>query len=307
MTIVLEDYRSSPGLDKELAALGYAAVQGWPDQRPVTPALVRSLLRPGGMTATTLAMHRDRNGRLLGAAALRWPATVTASGRLWGPIVHPTAQRAGLGRSLLDTLVGVLGSHPGVRFTTTEIPESRAAGWELFEQLGWRKDKPSALLARRLPAGIAVRTLVPVRPVRPGEYVDAALAELFTLDRPHLCASTARDTFARWSADARYTADGLLLAGEIDKLSGAALVYISRHDSDDEPAEALLSDVLMDSRLDPTDAAEVRTALVASALRMADGTDAAVARAFVDNLELRDTLQSMGFVEVDRIRYYIST
>jgi len=40
---------------------------------------------------------------------------------------------------------------------------------------------------------------------------------------------------------------------------------------------------------------------------MANGTDAAVARAFVDNLELRDNLQSMGFVEVDRIRHYIST
>ncbi len=306
MTILLEDYRSTPDLDAELAELGYASVQGWPDQRPLTPAMVRSLLRPGGMTATTLALHRDRNRRLVGAAALRWPATLSASGRLWGPVVHPSAQRAGVGRELLDTLVAVLRSRPGFQFTTTEIPEARVAGWSLFEQLGWRKDSPSTLLSRPLPAGLTVATTVPVRAIRPREYVASALAELFALARPHLCSSIARDTFARWSADARYTADGLLLAGETDRLSGAALVYPSRHNSPDEPAEALLSDVLVDDRLDPSRAAEVRTALVASALQMADGTGAAVARAVVNNPELRGTLQSMGFVEVDRIRHYVS-
>jgi GNAT superfamily N-acetyltransferase len=306
MTVLIEDYRSTPDLDAELAELGYAAVHGWPDQRPLTPAIVRSLLRPGGMTATTLALRRDRNGRLLGAAALRWPATLSASGRLWGPVVHPSAQRAGVGRELLDTLVAVLGSRPGFTFTTTDIPETRSAGWGIFERLGWRKDTPSTLLSRPLPAGLSVPTTVPVRAVRPREYVDAALAELFAHARPHLCPSIARDTFTRWSADARYTADGLLLVGEADKLSGAALVYPSRHDSTDEPAEALLSDILVDSRLDSTRAADVRTALVASALRMADDNGAAVARAFVDNPELRTTLQSMGFVEVDRIRHYVS-
>ncbi len=180
------------------------------------------------------------------------------------------------------------------------------AGWELFEKLGWRKDTPSTLLSRPLPAGLAIPTTVPVRAVRPREYVDAALAQLFALARPHLCPSIARDTFARWSADARYTAEGLLLACEPDNLAGAALVYPSRHDTPDEPAEALLSDVLIDSRLDPSSAAEVRTALVASALKMADGSGAAVARAVVDNPELRSTLQSMGFAEVDRIRHYVS-
>jgi GNAT superfamily N-acetyltransferase len=307
MTVLIEDYRSTPDLDAQLAELGYAAIHGWPDQRPLTPAIVRSLLRPGGMTATTLALSRDRNGRLLGAAALRWPATLSASGRLWGPIVHPTAQRMGVGRELLDTLVAVLVSRPGFQFTTTEIPESRAAGWVLFEQLGWRKDTPSTLLSRPLPAGIPVTTAVPVRAVRPREYVDAALAQLFARARPHLCPSIARDTFARWSADARYTPDGLLLAGEIEHLSGAVLVYPSRHDGTDEPGEALLSDVLIDSRLDPSDAADVRTALVSSALQMADGTGAAVARVVVDSPELRGTLQSMGFVEVDRIRHYVSS
>lgn len=307
MTVLIEDYRSTPELDAELAELAYAAIHGWSDQRPLTPAIVRSLLRPGGMTATTLALSRDRNGRLLGAAALRWPATLSASGRLWGPIVHPSAQRAGVGRELLDTLVSVLASRPGFRFTTTEIPETRVAGWGLFEQLGWRKGTPSTLLSRPLPAGISVQTTVPVRAVRPGEYVDAALADLFARARPHLCPSIARDTFARWSADARYCANGLLLAGDIHKLWGAALVYPSRHDGPDEPAEALLSDVLIDSQLNPSLAAEVRTALVASALEMADGSGAAVARAVVDNPDLRNTLQSMGFVEVDRIRHYVSS
>jgi ribosomal protein S18 acetylase RimI-like enzyme len=296
----------TPNLDGELAELGYVAVRGWPDQRPVTPAMIRSLLRPGGMTATTLAMQRDRSGRLVGAAALRWPATLSASGRLWGPIVHPTARNNGVGRELLATLMEVTRSHPGVRFTTTEIPESRAEGWKLFEHLGWRKQTPSTLLARPLPARLNVSTSVPVRSVRPGEYVDKALADLFALVRPHLCPSIARDTFARWSADARYTSDGLLLAGAPDDLSGAALVYLSRHSGPDEPAEALLSDILVSPKLDPILAAEVRTALIGAALAMADGSGVEVARAVVDNPELRSSLQSMGFVEMDRIRHYVS-
>jgi GNAT superfamily N-acetyltransferase len=306
MPILIEDYRSTPSLDSELADLGYAAVHGWPDQRPVTPSMVRSLLRPGGMTATTLALRRDRDGRLVGAAALRWPATISASGRLWGPVVHPSARRGGIGRELLSTLIEVASSHPGVRFTTTEIPESRAEGWKLFEQLGWRKETPCTLLARPLPAGLHVSTTVPVRAAAPGEYLDKALADLFGLARPHLCQSIARDTFARWKADARYTSDGLLLTGDTDRLRGAVLVYPSRHSGPSEPAEALLSDILVDTKLDRADAAEIRTALVAAALTMADGSGAEVFRAVVDNPELRATLQAMGFAEVDRIRHYVS-
>jgi GNAT superfamily N-acetyltransferase len=306
MTILIEDYRSTPDLDTELAELGYAAVHGWPDQRPLTPAMVRSLLRPGGMTATTLALRRDRDGRLVGAAALRWPATLSASGRLWGPLVHPSARHGGIGRELLSTLLEVAGSHPGVRFTTTEIPESRADGWKLFEQHGWRKETPSTLLARPLPARLNATTTVPVRCARPGEYLDKALADLYTLARPHLCQSIARDTFARWRADARYTSDGLLLTGETDSLTGALLVYPSRHGGPGEPAEALFSDVLVDTKLEPDEAAGIRTALVGAALDMADGSGAEVARAVVDSPELRTTLLSMGFVEVDRIRHYVS-
>ena len=45
-SISVVDYRSTPDLDADLADLTYAAVHGWPDQRPVTAALVRSWLRP---------------------------------------------------------------------------------------------------------------------------------------------------------------------------------------------------------------------------------------------------------------------
>jgi Acetyltransferase (GNAT) family len=131
------------------------------------------------MTATTLALHCGADGRLLGAAALRWPATIRASGRLWGPVVHPAARGAGLGRKLL-ALDEVLATHPGVKVTTTEIPESRAAGWALFEGLGWRREPRSTLLARALPAGMPVPTSVPVRPVHPGEYLNVALAALIS-------------------------------------------------------------------------------------------------------------------------------
>ena len=98
LTITVEDYRPSPALDEELASLGSTAIHGWPDQAPVDASLARAMLRPAGMTATTLALHRDADGRLLGGAAVRWPATLDAAGRLWGPIVHPDAARQGLGR-----------------------------------------------------------------------------------------------------------------------------------------------------------------------------------------------------------------
>jgi GNAT superfamily N-acetyltransferase len=304
MTVITQDYLPTKDLDTRLAELGYAAVRGWPDQRPVTGPMVRSLLRPAGMTATTLALHRDDDGQLLGAAALRWPATTTAAGRFWGPVVHPHARGIGLGRRLVAALEEVLATHPGVRFTTTEIPESRAAGWALFQSLGWRCEPVSSLLARALPARISVPTSVPVRPARHGEYLDAALSELVFSFRPQLCPSIARDTFARWSGDARYTPSGLLLAETPDGLAGAVLVYPNRHTTADEPAEALIADLLTCHKLVPEHATAVRATLVAAALQMADESGATIARAVADSQELEDTLRSAGFEPVDQIRHY---
>jgi hypothetical protein len=36
VTVIIEDYRSTRNVDAQLASLGYAAVHGWPDQRPLT-------------------------------------------------------------------------------------------------------------------------------------------------------------------------------------------------------------------------------------------------------------------------------
>ncbi len=91
--ITIADYQPQPTIDQELATLAYTAVQGWPDQRPITPALVASRLQPAGHAPpTVIAITRSPNGTLIGAAALRWPAYPTTPGRLWGPVIHPHHQ-----------------------------------------------------------------------------------------------------------------------------------------------------------------------------------------------------------------------
>src|SRR5262245_21495162 len=211
MTVVLEDYRSTWDLDHELGVVGYLAVRGGPDQRPINATVMNSLLRPVSMRATTLALSRDDDGHILGAAALRWPPTLDSTGWLWGPVVHPSMRGSGLGRELLAALTGVLAKHPGVKVATTEMSETRVAACNMFEDLGWRR-QPSALLVKTLPANVDVPPSLPVRPAQQGEYLHAALATLYATARPEDGLTAARDTFARWSADTRYTPAGLLLA-----------------------------------------------------------------------------------------------
>jgi GNAT superfamily N-acetyltransferase len=325
LTITIEDYRPHPELDADLASLGYAAVVGWPDQSPIDAALVRSLLRPAGMTATTLVLHRDSAGRLIAFAALRWPATLDEPGRLWGPVVHPDGRGNGLGRELMRSVSEVLARHPGVAMRTTDIPESRSQGRALIERAGWQVETTSVLFARDLaePVPAADPSGVTVRAMRQGEYVAPALEALVAATRPELGAAGARDAFARWTSDSRYTPDGLLLAEHDGTLLGAALVYPTRkpppaqpfggvaavppalaEGSGDEPAEALLDAVLTTPGLDPELSAQVRRALVAAALRAGAAAGAAVARAVVDDEELMATLRGAGFAVVDRFLRY---
>jgi GNAT superfamily N-acetyltransferase len=330
-SIDVVDYRSSACLDAELADLCYAVVRGWPDQRPTTASLVRSWLRPKGLTATTLALHHDADGRLDGAAALRWPGTSEATAHLWGPIVHPSTRRVGLGSALLSALVAVVAARPGVRVTTVAIPETRKAGWALYENAGWRWSGGACLLQRALPADTPPSTAVPVRTIRAGEYIAPALARLCADARPHVAYATARDTYSWWTADDRYKPDGLLLAEDASGLLGAALVYPLRHGcaaqangfdvgdddvgdddeghgedepAEDEPAEAQLADLITSTRLDDTVAARVTAALVGAFLRAGTGMGATVARAEAEDPGLADALLATGFEVADHVRYY---
>jgi GNAT superfamily N-acetyltransferase len=301
--ISVADYLPAPDLDTDLADLAYAAVHGWPDQRPYTAAFLRSRLRPRGMTATTLVLARQACGRLVAAAALRWPATLEDSGHLFGPIVHPDARGAGVGTDVLAAMIDVIAHRPGVRVTTIAVPESRTTGWALFERAGWTSVRTSVLLQRELPADILLTT-VPVRAPRPGEYLDPAIAALAAAARPDLSYAAARDTLAQWRDDERYTSDGLLLVDGPDGLIGAALVYPLAHPGTGEPAEARLEEVLIAERLEAETSAQVRAALVAASLHVGAAAGASVARAEVNDEDLVATLHGAGFEVVDRIRYY---
>jgi GNAT superfamily N-acetyltransferase len=303
-SMLVLDYRPDPALDNDLADLGYAALFGWPDQSPITASLIRSWLRPAGTTATTLALHRGNEGELLGAAALTWPSTLDAPGYLWGPVVHPAAQRGGVGSTLLGALSDVVAARPGIRVITSEIPETRKAGWALYERAGWRNTSTASLLTRSLPAPASLPTGVPVRTMRSGEYLDPELAELFAGARPELGYATARDTYTRWTSDERYDPDGLLLADGPDGLLGAALVYPVTHNRHGQPHEVTLADVIVRTTLAVEAAAGVREALVGAALDVGADLDAAVARAVVDDDDLIATLHAAGFNTVDQIRYY---
>jgi GNAT superfamily N-acetyltransferase len=318
-------YRPSACLDAELADLCYAVVRGWPDQRPITASLVRSILRPRGLTATTLALHHDADGRLDAAAALRWPATSEMTAHLWGPIVHPSTRRLGLGSALLSALINVVAARPGVGVTTLAIPETRKAGWALYENAGWHWSGGARLLQRTLPADTPASTAVAVRTIRAGEYIAPALARLYADARPDVAYATARDTYSWWTADDRYKPDGLLLAEDAGGLLGAALVYPLRHgcaaqdngfdvgDDDeghddgppqDEPAEAQLADLVTSRRLDDAGATQVTAALVGAFLRAGSGMGATVARAQAKDPGLADALLATGFEVADRMRYY---
>jgi GNAT superfamily N-acetyltransferase len=306
-SISVVDYRPEPALDNDLADLAYAAVHGWPDQAALTPAQIRSWLRATGTTATTLALYRDGADRLLAAAALRWPATLEEPGWLWGPMVHPSVQRGGLGTLLLGALSDVVSARPGVRVTSAEIPETRKAGWGLYERAGWHNCGTANLLTRTLPAALALTApaaTVPVRTARAGDYLDPALAELVASARPHLGYATARDTYTRWASDERYDPEGLLLVEGPDRLLGAAVVYPVTHNRYGEPHQAVFGDLVVRGDLDRYTGHVVRSALVAAGLQASVRLGASEARALAYDAAGTDTFVAAGFDVLDQVRYY---
>jgi GNAT superfamily N-acetyltransferase len=298
-TAPVAPYLPRTSLDAELAALGYAAVSGWPDQRPITAALVRSRLRPAGHAAATmLATHRDSAGRLVGAAALRWPSYPDTPGRLWGPIVHPAHRHQGIGTRLLTALATRIGD---CVILTAEIPTRRADTLRFYQTAGWHDAGTATLLKRRLPLP-ATADLPPdlrLRFPRPREDLTGPLARLAATADPS--SPAAADTFSRWSADERYTPAGLALADHHGRLTGVALAYPLAHSDAVEPAEVLLADLIAAPDNDTT---ALRGALITAALHQAATTvDATVARAVVGAPTLVKLLNELGFSHVDEVRY----
>ncbi|WP_180931199.1 GNAT family N-acetyltransferase [Streptomyces sp. AJS327] len=289
----LAHHPAHPQLDVELAQLGYACVHGWPDQRPITPALVRSRLAAPALAPPTLVVTiRTHQGELAAAAALRHPASPTATARLWGPLVHPTHQRHGLGHSLLNALTPHL-PPPGTRVTTAEIPQERTAATAFLTTRGWTADHGAVLLKAPLPLpAIPHPPDAIIRPARPGE-------DLTRIDALHAAARpgdpNATGAGVRWAADERFDPPCLTLAEADGRLLAAALVYPLAHTQPHaEPAEALLGDLLLHPQTHHRPAIALHTAR--RALEAAHQAGAHIVRAIVPEPDttLRELTHRLG-------------
>src|SRR5262249_1375454 len=144
---------------------------------------------------------------------------------------------------------------------------------------------------------------VEVRPARPGEYLNRAVADLILEAYPQRGHAAARDTFARWTTDERYRPDGLLLTGDGTGLSGAALVYAQPYGEAGEPPEAYIADLVVPPRLDDSTAGAVRAALVTAATKAGASLGAAVVRTVARCPHVCDALAAGGLRQVDLARY----
>ncbi|WP_433358871.1 GNAT family N-acetyltransferase [Streptosporangium sp. CA-115845] len=308
VTITVAPYQPGTPLDRELAHLGYAAMVGWADQRPVTDALVRSRLRPpANGAATTVFLARSAGGALSGAAALRQPTAPGGPARVWGPIVDPSCQRRGLGTALLAQVLDTV-TDPTMVVYSAEIPARRRHGWDLFHRAGWHLHATAALLKgpiTALPgaadppqphAGPQIHAVTPA-------HADA-LARLYHAVHPAQGVTVAADTDRRWRADDRFINEGLLgVTGRDGELEAAVLLYPLAHTEPGEPTEALLADVLIHPAADrPALAGPMISAALAAGARHG----AHVARAIVPATasKLLADLQAAGLRTVEEIYYY---
>lgn len=297
----LAPYTPAPALDAELADLAYAATHSFSDQRPITPALVRSRLAAHGQAPpTNLASLRTGAGALIAAAALRHPSSPGGTGRLWGPLVRPGHQRAGLGRRLLHALQPHLSSVDGA-LTTTEVPDDRYASAPFFCAAGWEPAVTAAVFKAPLPlTTCAPRLPETVRSARRGEDL-TRIDTLYAAARPDDPAATGAG--ARWSSDERYRPRCLALADDGNRLLAAALVYPLAHTRPGEPTEALLGDLL---RL-PGAGLDLALHTARLALAAAASTaGATVARAVIPETDLATghLVQRLGLTAHARARYY---
>lgn len=302
-------YRTDDHLDRQLAAIGYAATYGWPDQRPITKDLVASRLTPPPAAHDTVLATITLADQLTGWGALR-PAPPGGTARLWGPIIHPDAQQRGLGHQLLDALTNTTAfTHCHDHLTTAEIPSQRAAAHAFFASAGWQACGRATLLhARPIPrpappndTALTVGTSAPNSPALAGD-----LARLYQATNPRHSDTVAAATLQRWSTDRRWRPDHLLVAHDPSgHLAGAVLLYPLAHVDDSEPPEVLLADVLLDTPWqDPATLAHVVGAALNHA---ADLHPESVLRAITRHKALAEALVSFGAVVTDDILYYATS
>ncbi|WP_301125981.1 hypothetical protein [Streptomyces cacaoi] len=292
----------TPGirLDAELAELGYACAYGFADQRPITPALVRSRLTAHGQAPPTqLATCRAPDGTLGAAAALRYPTAAGGTGRLWGPLVHPARRRSGLGGCLLDALGPLVHTVEG-RVTTAEVPDDRPAADQFFTACGWQPAPGTAALLKAplpLPEPELGGQPAGVRGAQGGDL--ARIETLYAAARPDDPSAAGAGT--RWARDARFRTSCLAVADDGSHLLAAALVYPLADTRPGEPAEALLGDLLLHPAARDRPALALHTArwALTAAARTAGAT---VARAIAPEDER--LLDRLGFRKRATIRYY---
>jgi hypothetical protein len=316
LDILTTSYQPGTSLDDEIAALAYAAVSGWPDQRPVTAAIVRSHLLARSVPApdpvpvsSLLLTCRDSLGSLIGAAALR-PSTPEGTSTLWGPLIRPTRQRRGLGRHLLDTITQSLPAIPHDT-RTSEIPVLRPAAARLFLSAGWQVEDEFVQYTRRLPFATSSLSAAPpdilVRPSHPGESLHARLGALSRRCAPNTLPAIAEATYARWISDERFTHGCLVLAERDTSLLGAALVYPLAHTHPSEPTEAQLADVLIDPSLGHEDVILLHRSLARAALTAAHtqaGASIVRAMARTNDIPTWVALTGSGFTPRGLLRRY---
>ncbi|MFD7323951.1 GNAT family N-acetyltransferase [Streptomyces sp. NPDC059875] len=215
------------GVCDELAALAQRCIAGYSDDRPVSASLVRSRLT-NALTGEPPVLAVARDGReVTGWCAVRRPERGEARARLWGPVVDPSARRAGLGRMLLRTVVDAV-EWPLV---TTDVPADRVGASAFFSGSGWEVlDTVTVLHGSPAADAFAAVTAVGV----PGleEYVAAAARRFVGLD-----ASFAESTLPRWRDDARFRPENLLL----DPPTGSLLLALAQRN--DTSSELLLAEV----------------------------------------------------------------
>jgi hypothetical protein len=246
--VTVQPYRTNDHLDRKLASLAYAAVRGWPDQRPITKDLVASRLRPPPSTQDTVLALSHRGEQLVGWAAVR-SAPPGGTARLWGPVIDPGAQHAGIGHRLLQVLTA---THTYLdccdRITTAEIPSQRTAAHEFFHRADWTQLSTATLLHVR-PIGTPPPSSsgdLTITALEAHDRVSVDIAHLYQATYPHHGANIAAATLGRWSADRRYTPGNLLVARTSDSQPvAAALLYPLAHSDDTEPPEVLLADILL--------------------------------------------------------------